>query len=300
MRPTTSTTRRTPSRLALLLMLVLLAGACSGATSTETAADTAPPTSAPTTSDPATSDGSATPSTSSAPPPAVDDTCEIGPVPADAGLDPFYTQGCDLDGFWVVAGDGVAPEAIEKAAGYVTAFFDHDPVLAAHLRATDIRLGIVGADQQTTDMPEWSDLDEAFPDVDWDARARGLSATAERPLLGAGEENLLCLDGDRYAGEDILLHEFAHVLDTFGYAQTDDLFTAELGQAFVLSSNEGTWADTYAATNVFEYWAESVQSYFDRNVGATAGELRDLDPGITELIERTIGGVELPPSCYGA
>ena len=247
----------------------------------------------------------------SSPPPAepASSTCTVGPVPVSAGLDPFYAQGCDLDGFWVIAADVVDPEAIETAAAVVTAFFQHDPAFAAALRSTDVRLGVIGANQRTTEMPEWRDLYEVFPDVDWDKRARGLGATDERPLVAVGEENVRCLAGDRYVGEDILLHEFAHVIDAYGYARTDDLFTAQLGEAFVTATNEGTWADTYAASNIAEYWAEAVQSYFGRNLGHevpdaihgpidTRAELAEADPAITALIDRTIGGVELPDYCY--
>lgn len=233
----------------------------------------------------------------------------VGPVPASAGLDPFYTQGCDLDGFWVIGADVVDPQAIEYAGTVVLAFFDNDPAFAEALRSSEVRLGVIGENQRTTEMPEWRDLYEVFPDVDWDVRARGLGATDERPLVGVGEENVLCLDSDRYVGEDILLHEFAHVVEAYGYARIDDLFTAELGQAFVFSSNAGTWADTYAAENIYEYWAETVQSYFGRNLGNeitdsvhgpidTRAELAEADPLVTALIERTIGGVELPEYCY--
>lgn len=241
--------------------------------------------------------------------PVVTPACVVEPVPDTAGLDPFYAQGCDLDGFWVVAAEVVDPAAIESAAAMVDAFFEHDPALAQFLRSTEVRLGIIGANQRTTEMPEWRDLYDVFPGVDWDNRARGLGATDERPLVGVGEENVRCLAGDRYVGEDILLHEFAHVIDIFGYARIDDLFTAQLGEAFVTAASEGTWTDTYAEENIGEYWAEAVQSYFERNLGNeipdsvhgpidTRSELAEADPAVTALIERTIGGVELPEYCY--
>ena len=37
-------------------------------------------------------------------------------------------------------------------------------------------------------------------------------ATPSRPAVSCGEENLLCIDGDPYDTENILIHEFAHAL----------------------------------------------------------------------------------------
>ncbi|MEM9613766.1 MAG: hypothetical protein AAGA59_12585 [Actinomycetota bacterium] len=234
--------------------------------------------------------------------------CEVGPVPAVAGLDPFYVQGCDLAGFWVVAGEGVDPEAVTQAAALADAFLGPDPVLARAVLDSGVRLGVIGATQQVTDMPEYRDLPEVFPDVDWNARARGLGSTAARPLVSAGEENLLCLDGDRYRGEDILLHEFAHTLHLQGLAIVDPDFDDDLLAAYTAAMAEGIWVDTYASTNPEEYWAEGVQSYFERNLSAvvadgihgpidTRQELADADPALFALIDERFASVRLPPTC---
>ena len=173
--------------------------------------------------------------------------CVPGPVPANAGLDPFYSQGCQVNGFWVVANEVVDPEAITRSAETVAAIFATDNRLAPTLTEFDIRLGIIGRDQRTTEMPEYRDLNEVFPETDWDSRARGLGATFERPLVSAGEENVLCLADDRYLGEDILLHEFAHVLHEFGYRTLDSDFDADLVAAYDQAIANGTWDNTYAA-----------------------------------------------------
>lgn len=236
------------------------------------------------------------------------DGCDIGPVPASAGLDPFYTLGCQIDGFWVVANDVVAPEAVARAAETVGRIFATDERLAPTIAANGIRLGVIGRNQRTTEMPEYRDLNEAFPETDWDARARGLGATLERPLVSAGEENILCLPDDRYLGEDILLHEFSHVLHQFGYSALDPDFDADLLDAYQRAIDDGTWDGTYAATDQNEYWAEGVQSYLGRNLTAepadgihgpidTRAELEAADPALYELIDRRLGTVELARQC---
>lgn len=240
--------------------------------------------------------------------PAAAGGCQVEPVPAAAGLDPFYTQGCRIDGFWVVANDVVDAQAIEQAADTVAPILAADPQLAATLTETGIRLGVIGREQRTTEMPEYRDLNEVFPETDWDTRARGLGATVERPLVSAGEENILCLADDRYLGEDILLHEFSHVLHEFGYATLDPDFDADLFAAYQQAVDRGTWNDTYAGSNHHEYWAEGVQSYFGRNLTAepadgihgpidTRAELEVADAALYALIDQRLGTVELPPQC---
>lgn len=44
-------------------------------------------------------------------------------------------------------------------------------------------------------------------------------------FLQAGEENLLCLPRDKYTGENILIHEFAHLIDFIGLRGTDRNFS---------------------------------------------------------------------------
>ncbi len=234
--------------------------------------------------------------------------CVMQRVPEAAGLDPFYTKGCRVDGFWVVANEVVAHAAVLLAGDTVAAIFATDPDLADAIASFGIRLGVIGADQRLTEMPEYRDLYEVFPDTDWDNRARGLGATAERPLVSVGEENLLCLPSDRYLGEDILLHEFAHVIDEQGFSVIDPLFVTALSEAYGRAVDDGTWADTYAAENPYEYWAEGVQSFFGRNLTAdpadgihgpidTESELAAADPALHALIDGRLGGLDLPPSC---
>lgn len=279
-----------------------------GDATTPTASTTTSPAIAPTTSTgPISSVGSAT-SDAEAPAGAGPAPCVVESVPEVAGLDRFYTQGCNLRGFWVVAGEPVAPEAVQVAAAMADAFFIADPVLARAVIDSGVRLGVIGAEQRTTEMPEYRDLDDVFPAVDWDSRARGLGATPERPLVSAGEENILCLADDRYRGEDILLHEFAHALHLQGLAVVDPDFEPALRSAYAQALRAETWIDTYASTNAEEYWAEGVQSYFDRNAEAvpadgvhgpvdTRDELADADPALFQLIDQRFARVQLPPSC---
>jgi len=219
----------------------------------------------------------------------------IGPPPAEFGLDPFYKKGLVVRGIPVVSSARVSDEALREAAFLVAKLLEKRPELAKPMTERKLRVAIMAPDEMTLDIPEHSDLQEKFPGTDWNARARGLGATEARPAVSAGEENLLGLPGDRYVGESILIHEFAHTVLNFGLESVDEGFRTRLRAAF--DASKGTaWKNTYAATNPDEYWAEGVQSWFDANrKGPKEGNgvhnhlwnrdaLREADPALYELL----------------
>lgn len=218
--------------------------------------------------------------------------------PAELGLDPFYEKYVDGGGVPVIGSRRVDDRAFAEAAAALRAMMSRRPDVVRAMVARGAMLGIVGATEQTTDLPGHHDLNEAFPDQDWDLRTRGVGGTPERPLASVGEENLLGASEDRYRGESILVHEFGHSVLTLGLAGDvkDGLrFADRLSAAFEAARSEGLWADTYAATNADEYWAEGIQSWFDANLEAdpadgvhgpvdTRAELRAHDPRLAELL----------------
>jgi alpha-glucosidase len=156
----------------------------------------------------------------------------------------------------------------------------------------NIRLAVMAPTEQTTDIPEHSDL---TPKDYWDKRARGLGATRARPAVSCGEENLLNLKGDRYHNENILVHEFAHAIHEMGLNYVDAKFDARLRGIFDRAIAKGLWEKTYAATNHKEFWAEGVQSYFDTNApkGGVHNDidkrekLARYDPELFQIIDET-------------
>ena len=67
---------------------------------------------------------------------------------------------------------------------------------------------------------------------------------------------------DPYNGESIFVHEFAHGIYNLGVTQVDATFAGRLQSAYTSAIGAGLWANTYAGSNVAEYWAEGVQSFF--------------------------------------
>jgi len=221
-----------------------------------------------------------------------------GPIPDEVrttlALSPFYAQHVEVHGLPIVASPRVHPLALDEAAWLIEHMIGHRPDVLEAMARRGTRFVVMGVSEYTTDIPEHQDL---YPRAWWDVRARGLGATAVRPAVSCGEENLLALDGDPYATENILIHEFAHAIHEMGLMAVDPTFDQRLLQAYTEATDRGLWAGTYAATNHREYWAEGVQSWFDTNRSDddqhnnidTRDELQAYDPTLAALCNEIFG-----------
>jgi hypothetical protein len=236
------------------------------------------------------------------------DACVVSAPPAGLGLDPFYTKYCSVRGFPIVANTVVSDVALRQAWFMIDAMLDKRPDVVGPMNSLHIRFGIIGANQATLDMPEYTTLQFTNPETDWNTRTRGLGATPSRPLVSAGEENLLCLPNGRYANESITIHEFAHAFLQDGIELLDPGFRSRLSEAFVGAIGSGKWANTYAATNADEYWAEGVQDWFDSNEQQiptngihnninTRAELVTYDPALAALIAEVFPASDFTARC---
>ena len=212
-------------------------------------------------------------------------------------LHPFYQKRVEIGEFSIIGSSKVSDFAMKEAAYLIDNMVGKRKELLVTLNQNKARFVIMARNEFTTDIPEHSDL---TPSKYWDRRARGLGATFARPAVSCGEENLLGLPGDPYARENILIHEFAHALHQMALIQLDDSFQNQIEGCFKNSIEQNIWEGTYASTNVNEYWAEGVQSWFntnrenDRDHGwiDTRKELEKADPQLANLIEKTLGNSE--------
>ena len=210
------------------------------------------------------------------------------------GLADFYQKWTELDGFPIVSSAAVRDTALREARWLIHKMIGHRPDILEAMTNNDVRFTVMAYSERTTDVPEHSDLK---PKKYWDRRARGLGATPSRPSVSCGEENLLKFPGDPYATENILIHEFGHAIHEMGLSTTHPDFDQKLKDTFDQAIQRGLWKDTYAATNKEEYWAEGVQSWFntnrendsDHNHINTRSELRDYDPGLSQLLAGVFG-----------
>ena len=224
----------------------------------------------------------------------------VGPVPATVRqayhLAPFYQKHIDAGGLPIVSSSKVADCALLEAAWLINQMLDgRNEIRRAIIRSdVKVRVAIMATTEFTTDLPEHSDLK---PKPFWDKRARGLGATAERPAVSCGEENLLCYPGDPYVTENILIHEFGHVIHEVGMKGVDPQFDSHLEATYLKAMKDGLWSGKYASQNRMEYWAEGVQSWFDtnrvndhdHNEVHTRAQLKEYDPGLSKLLAEVFG-----------
>jgi hypothetical protein len=119
-----------------------------------------------------------------------------------------------------------------------------------------------------------------------------LGGTPSDPLTSCGEENLLNLKGDPYRGENILIHEFAHIIMNVAIRNAEPDTHKKIIDHWKSARDEGLWKNTYAISDDNEYFAECVQSWFDCNAKNNAvhndidtrDKLKDYDPRMAELL----------------
>ena len=208
--------------------------------------------------------------------------------PETLDADPFYKQYLDCGGIPILASERVAGAALHKADELIGRMLADRPDVRRALVEAAVRFVIIGAKEQTTDVPEYSHM---RPKEYVNQRARGFGGR----VTSCGEENLLCYAIDRYDDENILIHEFAHVIDGYGLRRVDSEFDKELRRLHGKAIAKGLWKNTYAGSNPGEYWAEAVQSYYDANRQNnwnhnhvnTRRELESYDPDLAKLVADT-------------
>jgi len=220
----------------------------------------------------------------------------VGPVPDSVRrglkLGAFYQKHIDLEGVPVLGSSNVSDPAMLEAAWIVRQMLTNRADIVQALATNGARLVVMAHNEYTTDIPEQASMK---PKVYWDRRARGLGGR----LASCAEENMLCFPGDPYSTENILVHEFSHVIHGVALRALDPSFNRRLREAYQSATNAGLWKGTYAGTNPEEYWAEACQSWFDNNRQNdalhnhvdTRPELKEYDPAVAKLCEQVFGDI---------
>lgn len=222
---------------------------------------------------------------------------KVTSVPTVLNLDTFYKKYLNANGIPVVSSSKVPDAALLQTAKTVKFMLTKIPDVTSKLIENKLRVAIMAQTEVTTNIPEHSDLNIAFPQTNWDTRARGLGPTLIRPAVSCAEENVLAYPNDPYKGEDILIHEFTHAIHQLGISHIDPEFDKKLNSIFNLAKTEGLWKNTYASSNASEYFAEGVQSWFNVNQERSPSdgihndintriELKEYDPRLYQLISK--------------
>lgn len=220
----------------------------------------------------------------------------VAPVPAEVRqkweLDGFYQKYLTAGPLPIVSSTNTSDFALLEARYIVQQLLSGRPDILTALADRRVKVVVMAYNEYTTDLPEQRDM---RPKVYWDSRARGLGGRT----CSCAEENLLCFQGDPYSTENIFIHEFAHVIHGEAMAKLDATFDDRLTAAYTNAMARGLWKGTYAAVDVSEYWAESVQDWFDNNRRndalhnnvSTRAELLEYDPGVAKLCREVFGDI---------
>ena len=175
----------------------------------------------------------------------------------------FYQKYLDADGIPILSSNKVPNGALYRVRFIVREMLSRVPAARDKLIANKVRIGILATTEVTRDLPEYHNLPEKTADGRPVDSVRGFGATMAIPLSSCAEENVLCYNTDPYLNEDIFIHEFAHTMHRLGLEPAYDGFKSELQIAFASRGNR--WTNTYADTDILEYFAEGVQDWFNQN-----------------------------------
>jgi len=223
-------------------------------------------------------------------------TCKVRTAPKSLGVSDFYSKYCDAGGIPILASAEVSNKSLIAASKIIKDMArDISEPIWQSLISSQVHIAIIGQHQGTSDIPEYESSVRRMGVEALDKRTRGLGGR----VASAGEENLLCLKNDRYRGESILIHEFAHTLWEYGIKRTDKDGTLRkrLNQAFKNATTRKHLLNKYAGTNSSEYWAEGVQTFFNANLPSDIKKVNSenrsgliqQDPALYKLIKTTFG-----------
>jgi len=217
----------------------------------------------------------------------------------------FYRKICyTAQGIKIISTNQVSNAALERTAFLISHVMQKvDPRVPQMMNRYKFRHAVMAAypREVTTTLPEYRHLG-AF----YNERARGLGATTHLPLGSSAVENAMCYSNDRYKGEDITIHEFAHSLHLTGLAKVYSGFERELKGLYAASRSRQLWGPYhYANTDYKEYFAEGVQSYFncnmyDQRAPTTRAQLYQKDPNLYRFVDRYLGGNHWDWSCINS
>jgi ABC-type transporter Mla MlaB component len=182
----------------------------------------------------------------------------------ESDLDLYYSKYLDFNGLPIVASRFVSDDAMLQARYIIETMMERIPESLEQMIKYNFRIGIVGAYENVTDLPENRLMNVWWPGTDWDARGRGYGATEYLPLMTCGEENIIKIPNynERYPRQSIMVHEFAHNVD-FGLRKGRPGFEDQLVTAYNNAITKNLWTGTYAMTNTQEYFAVAAQAWYN-------------------------------------
>lgn len=232
---------------------------------------------------------------------------QVTGIPEGKNIPSFYQKYIETEGLYVTSSGKVSDEALLKACDIISLMLAKRPDVKAHMVKKGCHVMVIGKDEETCDLLEFAHICNCEDSIKyWNWRARGFGGAPEDEFSSScGEENLLALPQDKYVGENILIHEFAHLIHTVGIVGVEPDFNERLEALRQNAIRKGLWEKTYAVSNKEEYFAECVQSFFNCNRYAEPAngvhnwvnrrtKLKTYDPDMYRLLQEYFYEIEIP------
>ena len=232
---------------------------------------------------------------------------QVTGIPEGKNIPSFYQKYIETEGLYVTSSGKVSDEALLKACDIISLMLAKRPDVKAHMVKKGCHVMVIGKDEETCDLPEFAHICNCEDSIKyWNWRARGFGGAPEDEFSSScGEENLLALPQDKYVGENILIHEFAHLIHTVGIVGVEPDFNERLEELRQNAIRKGLWEKKYAVSNKEEYFAECVQSFFNCNRYAEPAngvhnwvnrrtKLKTYDPDMYRLLQEYFYEIEIP------
>ena len=212
--------------------------------------------------------------------------------PLSLNVHSYYRKYLDAGGIPVLSSLDVSDEELYQARDTLLAMLSDRPDILKTAAEIDYRI-VIYPDRfekggRITDLPEFS--------------ASGLlenvrGAAGKTPhgwAAGAPEVARHC--------NHVMIHELAHLVeDALRLQPGSEEFLTRLEGAYRTATLRGRWDDTYASTDLLEYWAEAVRTWFTPSefagwLGSGYQKLADYDPIAAALVEDVFGNA--PPISF--
>ncbi|MGD2094565.1 MAG: hypothetical protein PVH77_06125 [Phycisphaerales bacterium] len=237
--------------------------------------------------------------------------------PAKFNIHPYYTKFTWAREFTVI-GRKAGDEAMLKANDTIRKLFAYRHDILKALMAEDLKLVVLGPDENLADLPQYPQMKAAGVDH----MGRYLEYTPGVKILVASQENVLGdIANDPYGTESQVIRVFAKAIydvtatrpvdpnwENRGrnvqqyelrVQRMDIRFDEKLKEIYESAMSKGLWKGTVAVHNRVEYWTEGLMAYFDAmgqgvppNDAAhpitTREALREYDPDLFKLVDETM------------
>jgi hypothetical protein len=239
------------------------------------------------------------------PVPVDPNACSVQPIPEELRtsykMGAIYKRYASAGGVPVIASEKPPDETVRRACLLILDYATVSEKIQAELIKRKVRFIIMAKSEKTVDFPEY--VRAAVPD----SRARGLGGVTDGICA---EESIMCDTAtDRWRGESICVHEYAHTMHLGVWSKIDPTFETRLNAAFKAAQAAGTYTNTYAASSAVEYIAEGVQNWYNTNIGLTRPngvhnhintreELRMEDPMLYALLSEVLKDKPSYKDCY--